>query len=257
MKLFLIACIGIFLSSLTFAEKADPELIASTLDYPPYEYMEDGEARGIAVDLIREALRRSGVEQVSFQFYPWKRAVLLTQTGKSDMLFNAGKNKARQEWGIYVDSVLIQQSYVLFKRAADDFSVAPDFSDCKDKIIAVRRGYLYGSGPFRQALDSERFNAVSLSDSTAQSVSQLLNKRVDMFVGDLLPVLHYIRAEGLQEQIDIVLYQGEKMEVLSWPTYLMFSKARTTETFVQQVTQAFEAMKADGSFADIVSRYTD
>lgn len=238
------------------SEQRDEGLVASTLHYPPYEYMENGVAKGIAVDLIREAFRRVGEEKVTFQFYPWKRAVYLTQHGHSDVLFNAGKNKARQEWGLYTDSVLIQQSYVLFKRADDDLSVSPDFSDSADKSIAVRRGYLYGSGSFRQALDSEKFSAVTLSDSTEQSVSQLLNGRVDLFVGDLLPVLYYLKQEGLEKEVDIVMDNGDAMEVLSWPTYLLFSKQRSSNEFVQRVSSAMDEMKADGTFQGISERYT-
>lgn len=245
----------IMFSSVLFASEKNNILSGSTLDYPPYEYLENGQAKGIAVDLIREALSRVGHEQVDFHFYPWKRAVLKVQSGKSDMLFNAGKNKARQEWGMYVDSVLIQQSYVLFKRANEDFTVSPDFTNAKERIISVRRGYLYGSGAFRQALDSQSFNSVSLSDSTEQSVSQLLNKRADMFVGDLLPVMHYLKKNNLDDQIDIIKYQGENMEVLSWPTYLMFSKKTTSQQFVDQVYKAFESMKEDGTFQQITNSY--
>lgn len=244
------------ISTFVQAEQRDEGLLASTLHYPPYEYMENGEAKGIAVDLIREALKRVGEEEVTFQFYPWKRAVFLTQHGHSDILFNAGKNKARQEWGLYADSVLIQQSYVLFKRADDEISVSLDFNDGADKSIAVRRGYLYGTGPFRQALDSNKFSAVTLSDSTEQSVSQLLNGRVDLFVGDLLPVLYYLKREGLEKEVDIVTHEGEFMEVLSWPTYLLFSKQRTSGDFVQRVSNAMDNMKEDGTFQMITERYS-
>ena len=255
---YLLAAVFIIgISTSAQAEQRDEGLVASTLHYPPYEYLENGEAKGIAVDLIREALRRVGEDKVSFQFYPWKRAVHLTQNGHSDMLFNAGKNKARQEWGFYTDSILIQQSYVLFKRADEDWGVSPDFSDSADKSIAVRRGYLYGSGSFRQALDSDKFSAVTLSDSTEQSVSQLLNGRVDLFVGDLLPVLYYLRQEGLEKEVDIVLNNGDFMEVLSWPTYLLFSKQRSSNEFVQRVSNAMDDMKADGAFQAITERYTE
>lgn len=246
------ALLLVFCTSL-YAEQTT--LTASTLHYPPYEYMEAGQAKGIAVDLIREALKRTDHTAVEVKFYPWKRAVFMTQTGQRDMLFNAGKNKARQAWGHFVDSVLIQQSYVLFKRKSDQFSLMPDLSNVDAKTIAVRQGFLYGSGRFRQALDKDQFKAVTLSNSTQQSVRLLLNNRVDLFVGDLLPVMHYLKTEGLEDQVEVVQHLGKPMEVLTWPTYLMFSKAAVSYGFVQQVNAALEAMKADGSFAAIYQRY--
>lgn len=248
---------GIFLSLhfISACAGQNNQITASTLNYPPYEYKENGQAKGIAVDVIREVMRRVGKYEVSFTFYPWKRAVYTVQHGLSDVLFNAGKNQARQEWGYYVDSVLIQQSYVLFKRRSDNFSVEPNFNNVKDKSIAVRRAYLYGSGAFREALDSQRFMNILYSDSTKQSVDLLLHNRVDMFVGDFLPVLYYINKQDLNDQIDIVSHDGEWMEVLSWPTYLLFSKQRTTPEFVTKVKDAMDSMKQDGSFQKITDSY--
>jgi len=230
-------------------------ITASTLNYPPYEYIENGQAKGMAVDLIREAMRRVGKDRVEFNFYPWKRAVHMVQHGRSDILFNAGKNQARQEWGYYVDSVLIQQSYVLFKRRSDSFNVEKDFNDVQDKSIAIRRAYLYGSGAFRESLDNKKFMNILYSDSTQQSVDMLLYNRVDMFVGDLLPVLYYINQQKLNDQIDIVNHDGKRLEVLSWPTYILFSKQRVTPKFVTAVNAAMESMKRDGSFQKIIDSY--
>lgn len=231
-------------------------LIANTLEYPPYEYQENGEAKGIAVDIIREALKRAGVSEVQFNFYPWKRAVYLTENGQSDMLFNAGKNKARQTWGYYTDQVLIKQSYVLFKKRSKAINLKPDFSNAQQLKIAVRSGYLYGSGTFRKALDDQQFMLTTLSDSTEQSVNLLLRGRVDLFVGDKLPVMHYIHQQGLEDQIDVVLDRGQPLEVLSWPTYILFSKQRTTQEFVDKVSEAMRKMTAEGLTADITARYT-
>lgn len=237
---------------------AEPDRVlqASTLNYPPYQYIENERPKGIAVDMIKEALTRAGPYQVDFKFYPWKRAVHLTEHGQSDLLFNAGKNRARHQWGRYVNSVLIEQSYVLFKRKNHSFSVSPDYSDTQDKVISIRSGYLYGDGFFRQAIDDGRFLAVMHSDSTAQSVKQLLNKRIDMFIGDQLPVLYYIKEQGLEDQIDMVLYDNAKLEVLYWPTYILFSKKRVSPQLVSKVNQAMEAMKLDGTYDQIIRRYT-
>ena len=237
--------------------QASDELIfdASTLIYPPYQYLENEKPKGIAVDIIQEAMSRAGPYSVKFNFYPWKRAVYLTEHGQSDLLFNAGKNRARQQWGRYVESVLIQQRYVLFKRKQHIFSISPDYEGSQDKVISVRRGYLYGDGLFRQALDNDRFSAVSYSDSTKQSVEQLLNHRIDLFVGDQLPVQFYIKEQGLEDQIDIVQHEGEKLEVLYWPTYILFSKERSTPELIDKVNKAMESMKLDGSFDGIIKRY--
>jgi len=235
----------------------DKSYKASTLAYQPYQYIVDGQPAGIAVDIINEAFSRAGAGVVEYSFFPWKRAVFLTETGQSDLLFNAGKNSERQQWGRYVNSVLIQQSYRLFKLASKDLKIEHDFRNVSDTSIAVRAGYLYGSGAFRNALDQGAFNDVLLSDSTQQSVNQLLHGRVDMFVGDYVPVSYYLRQLGLNHLVDTVEIEGEPLEVLSWPTYILLSRQNTDEELEARLFQVMEEMKQDGTYQLIVNRYRE
>ncbi|GEM_PF-2539213 len=240
-------------------QDAQAQFDASTLHYPPYEYLEEGTPKGIAIELIRQAIKRVGDQTIDFNFYPWRRAVNSVQHGDTDMLFNAGKSEARQEWGHYVESTLILQNYVLFKRKASSIQINANFDNAKKFPIAVRTGYLYGTGLFRNALDRGQFSYVVQSETSMQSIDLLLNKRVDVFVGDYLPVMHYISKHNLEDQIDIVKEVGtyRNMSVLLWPTYLVFSKKRVSEAYVSKVTQALEGMKADGSYYAVFEKYRE
>lgn len=230
---------------------------ASTLHYPPYEYMEEGEAKGIVIDIINEVIKRSRAEGINYTFYPWRRAVNSVEFGDSDLLFNAGKNEARKAWGYYVDSPLVTQHYVLFKRKTSDLIINRNFDNVKNVPIAIRTGYLYGSGMFRDALDQGRFSYIVQSETTMQSIDLLLNKRVDIFVGDYLPVMHYIKEKGLEEQIDIVKKAGsdEHNIVLEWPTYIIFSKRKVSKDYVDQIDMILDDMKSDGSYMQYFHKY--
>ena len=46
----------------------------ATFNFPPYEFEQDGAPRGIAVDLVREAMHRLG-HTVEIRIYPWARAL--------------------------------------------------------------------------------------------------------------------------------------------------------------------------------------
>ena len=236
-----------------------PQFNASTLHYPPYEYVEDGKPKGIAIELIKHAIEKIGAKATDFNFYPWRRAVKSVQYGDSDMLFNAGKNEARQKWGHYVESTLIMQNYVLFKRKGSSIQINANFDNAEKYPIAVRTGFLYGTGLFRGALDRDQFSYIVQSETTMQSIDLLLNKRVDVFVGDYLPVMHYISKHNLEDQIDIVKEVGsyKNMSVLLWPTYIVFSKKRVDKSTVNKITQALEEMKADGSYYAVFKKYRE
>ncbi len=244
-----------FVALSSYAFEKDRALRAATLKYPPYEYLEDGEAKGIAVEIIREAVERTGVKQVNFEFFPWKRAIKFTKSGRSDILFNAGKNNERQQWGEYVKSPLIMQKYVLFKKKLAEIRINPNFNNVGSQSIVIRQGYLYGTGPFRQALDNNKFAFIIKSKSTKQSVELLLGGRIDLLVGDYLPVMHYIQQQGLSDKINVVQARQQNMVVLTWPTYILFSKKTVSSQYVDEVNAAMIQMIADGFIDHIYAKY--
>ena len=255
LSLFIFGC---FIFGEGNAFEKDRPLKAATLDYPPYQYLENGEPKGIAVEIIQEALRRTGVSQVVFEFYPWNRSVYLVRSGNSDLLFNAGKNAARQQWGDYVESTLILQKYVLFKRKELTIQVNAQFDNVFNNNIAIRLGYLYGSGVFRQALEGGKFGEIFYSNSTKQSIDLLLGKRIDFFVGDYLPIMHFINKNNLMDRVDVVKESqdhSKNMEVLIWPTYILFSKKNIKNEYVNEVNSALQKMKADGYVERVLDKY--
>ncbi|WP_419904219.1 substrate-binding periplasmic protein [Kiloniella sp.] len=241
-----------------FALDEKENLKATTLHYPPYEFEFNGIPAGIAVDILQEATRRVGLSGVDITFFPWKRAVFATETGKMDVLFNAGVNEARKKWGLYSKHTLIMQEYFLFTRRGENIATTMNFDNVADKNIAVRRGYLYGSGPFKRAITTDNaFQRVALSESTENSVRLLLGNRIDMFVGDYLPVMHYIINNDLTNKIELVKVSGsdEKLKVLVWPTYFLFSKLSVDKEFVTRFDSILKQMIEDGTYKKIHDKY--
>ena len=242
----------------SFAFDKEQGLRAVTLEYPPYEYIDQNEPTGAAIEIVKEAVKRTGVHTISFEFHPWNWAVSMTKLGKSDLLFNAGKNKERKRWGHYVDSTLILQKYYLFKRKDTHITVNKQFDNVEGQSIAVRLGYLYGDGSFKQAIDNHKFGNIAYTYSTQQSVSLLLKNRVDFFVGDYDPVMHYLEKNDLLSDIDIVKQEDsiDALVVLEWPTYILFSKKNITKTYVDEVNEALEGMKLDGTYHSILEEFS-
>ena len=242
----------------SFAFDKDHGLRAVTLEYPPYEFVDQDEPTGAAIEIVKEAVRRTGVNTISFEFHPWNWAVSMTQSGKSDLLFNAGKNRERARWGHYVDSTLILQKYYLFKNKDSQITVSKQFDNVQESSIAIRLGYLYGNGPFKQAIDDNRFGSVAYTYSTQQSVNLLLKNRVDFFVGDYAPVMHYLEKNGLLSEIDIVKQESsfDNLVVLEWPTYILFSKKNISKAYVEEVKNALNEMKTDGTYQSILDEFS-
>lgn len=234
-------------------------LKASTLDYPPYSYKEGNKETGIAVEILQEIVSRTKIKGVDIEYFPWKRAVFATRNGGKDILFNAGKNEGRQHWGHYSQHVLIPQKYYLFAQKGSSIKTDLKFNNVSSRSIAVRAGYLYGNGPFKKAIITPHtFFNIARTNSTKQSVMLLLNGRVDMFVGDRLPVMHYLKQHGLIDKIELVQDSNtdEDLVVLTWPTYFLFSKKSVPLSYVHAFDKAMETVIADGTYEAIYDKYS-
>jgi ABC-type amino acid transport substrate-binding protein len=78
-----------------------------------------------------------------------------------------------------------------------------------------------------------------------------------MFVGDYLPVMHHIQENGLTSEIDIVVeeQQYRPLIVLTWPTYILFSKKRTDISYVHKIDSILNEMKQDGTYDMFFHKY--
>lgn len=227
--------------------------VANTLISPPYIYQENEALAGSAIDLVNEMFRRAGEYQVKYVALPWKRAVMKVQSGEADMLLYAAKNESRKSWGRYVDSVLINTRFVLFKLRNKEIALSPDFSNGEKYRVAVRRGYIYKQSPFLDAINNKVFKSVVQSGSTAQSIELLMKDRIDFFIGDYRPVMHYLQQHGQERLFNTVKHENKTMEVFQVPTFLLLSRKNTSPALQLMLYQALESMKADGTYDRLVS----
>ncbi|MFZ6642987.1 substrate-binding periplasmic protein [Undibacterium sp. TC4M20W] len=79
----------------------------ASLHYPPYEYVEQGEVKGIAVDIVKEAFRLMG-HQVSINIYPMRRSLEMVKNGEADGIFTVFKTPEREKYIIYSNEAVLQ-----------------------------------------------------------------------------------------------------------------------------------------------------
>lgn len=236
---------------------ANDVIKAGTLNYPPYEFEENNEAKGLAVDIIRHVFSRMDDRKVTFLFSSWGRSLLETKQGNQDILFNAGVYEERKKWGIYVNSVLIEQQYVFFALKDSNFTINENINNVEKLILGTKMHYRYGTGKLRKALDDNHFKAVSKVSTIEQNVQMLLKKRIDTFVGDYLPAMHYITQNCLLDKIRVIKRDdnGANFVALKWNTYMLISKKSVLASEVNQINSVMNDMKSDGTFDTLVEPY--
>lgn len=232
----------------------DQPLKMRTLENPPLAYTdENGLVTGILVDSIREAVRRTGHE-VEFRIDPWKRVLLEVAEGNADGAFNAGKTAEREEWGLYHNSVLMNETYVFF--SSEPMTLSRELEEAPELRVGIQLGYYYGER-FDRMLQDPPFRALEVAQTIPRSLTLLRADRTDVFIGDLLPTIYYLKELGLEDEIHVVRDKesGKPLVVSTSPTYVAFSRRSVDPDYVQIFDEALKSVKMDGGFDDILSSY--
>jgi len=189
-----------------FNESSDKVLNLATLNWPPY--ISEAVCNKGWVFQFTVALLVSKGYQVNIHFYPWARSVMLVEKGQMDILFpeyfiessapsDAIKGKKRQEL-LVLSNKFAGGELSLLKRHDYEFSLKPDLSNLKGKIIGVVRGY-QNTPEFDAMMDSKQFAIVEAVDEL-QLVKLLVAKRVDLIVGDPKVVTYSVNYSDLSNR---------------------------------------------------------
>ncbi|SOB59319.1 Extracellular solute-binding protein family 3 [Pseudodesulfovibrio profundus] len=213
-------------------------------EYPPYEFVEDGQVKGINMDIIREAFKRMGITPF-FEPRPWNRAIYQLKTGEILALSSGFRTKDRQLFAYFPDTPLALETNMVITRSDRDISIK-SLDDLRPLRIGVVRGYAYGT-----KFDTMRGLNIIEAQSAHQLLLMLLNDRMDVAICNQTVFKYIARKEEALDKIRFVF------EVSREPLYLMFSRAHGQRA--KQLANDFGAvvrqMVKDGSFAAIEARY--
>lgn len=93
-----------------------PVTVYGDKDYRPYAYEENGEARGIYVNILREAFAKMPGYDVTIAMLPWKRGLDYIRKGKGIALFPPYHAPDRDSWILFSEPILEEQ-VIIFGRA--------------------------------------------------------------------------------------------------------------------------------------------
>ncbi|MDD1661331.1 MAG: transporter substrate-binding domain-containing protein [Methanomicrobiales archaeon] len=124
----------------TIAQTIAPESLRYlTEEYPPFNYLENGSARGVSVELLKEITRRTGdpVTDEGIRFLPWSEAYRTALEEKNTVVFSTGRLPEREPLFLWVGPIHSYED-VLFARKDRDIVVRgpEDLGDYRIGVIA-------------------------------------------------------------------------------------------------------------------------
>jgi ABC-type amino acid transport substrate-binding protein len=197
---------------------ADPVRIAHDLGFPPFAEVKDGKSEGLAVDILRAAAARAGVE-VKFVPVPFDQRQLTLEDGRAEAYFPLSITPERLQLFDFTD-VLVVTGGSIFVRAPN---VPPaSLAALADKIVVTPR-----SGPIA-AFIQKTAPAVKLvvttdyEDSLGRLVrdeasAAVLSYHVGPLIADQLCPGQVIRSSNmfLELPLAVAVPKGKRPELLT------------------------------------------
>lgn len=170
-------------NSFTLFAQSLNDIVWLTEDYPPFNYEENGTKKGIAVDLLLEIFKRSGVEkgQNDIKVVPWARGVKLLETDKNACLFSTTLTPHRKNNLGYKFVFPIPQTSM----ESSNHIIAPKASGIKINTAGELKNYRVGvvRGDVGQGLSEEAgvpAGSIDMCNNGEAVIKKIKKKRFDV-----------------------------------------------------------------------------
>jgi len=211
-------------------------------EFPPINFSEGGEARGLAVDVVQEIQRRLQLD-LPIEFMPWARAYRDVQLGGETALFSMARTTGRERLFKWVGPVVTFYSSI-YGPARGGVRLRSIEDAKRAKAVLVVRDW-YTSEELKQLGFR---NLVSVADPPA-AIRMLLAGRADYFATERLSMPKIMAQAGVAEDALEIVYSYASAE-----GYIAFS-LDTPDARVKAWQTQLDAMKRDGSFVAIYKRW--
>ena len=215
-------------------------------DWPPYQVVEKGKTSGFCTNVVEEVFKRMDVKIASLDVYPWKRAIIMMESGKTDALFSANFSRERADYARYPKEPLVYSPWVLWVRKEDNLKFN-SLSDLKKKKVGIVRGYSYTP----EFLNYIKKNALpdEVPDDTT-NFKKLNVGRIDYTVAELGNGNHIIKTLKLNKIIPL-----KNKPVKEDGLYIIFNTSTISEPFVNKFSNELRKVKQSPLYPYLQKKY--
>jgi polar amino acid transport system substrate-binding protein len=163
-----------------------------TEEYPPYNFQEKGELKGVAVELLQEIWKEIGVPEQNIKLVPWARGYIVVLNKKNTVLFSTTRSKEREDLFKWVGPI---KSNIIGLVAKKSKGI---------KIVSVNDIFKYKIGTVRgdiseSLLEGFGYKVESKTKATQylHSIKMLNSNRVDLIANSFDVIMHIFKDQGL------------------------------------------------------------
>lgn len=219
-----------------------------TTDFPPYQFQEGAELKGLATETVKEALSLSP-HQGQISVYPWARAYQFAQGKKATLIFSIARTAEREKLFKWIGTVAPFQVYMWRLKKRQDIK-ATNLEEAKHFMVGgvfndIKASYLQKMG-FKSGKNLEMVRNDELN------VKKLYHGHIDLMPFDEFSFSHLIKKSGLE------MGQAEKLFKIPEISNELFLAAslETPDSVVADLKQALTKFKASKRYKEIKALYS-
>ena len=216
-----------------------------TEEWPPYNYSEDGEAKGVVTDIVKEVMSRAGMGY-TIEVLPWARSYKMAMEEENVMIYSIFKLPNREslfQW-IPVEGLAVRM-YLFKPRHRTDIHI-DSLESAKQFVVGVTRDTSTHHYLLNQGFE-ENTNLIPLP-SEKQNIQLTLPgvERTDLLTGDILSLTRWLKLSGLDND-----YLEEQLFLFKEDIYFAFG-LKTSPGLVDRIRRAAAEVSTDGTLENIL-----
>ena len=222
------------------------DILFMTEQYPPYNYEEDNKLQGIVVDTLVSVLRRVGSSQIrgDIKLLPWARGYKRVQSEPDTCLFSTTRTEEREHLFEWIGPVAPEAvGLIARKETGIKIESVEDIKNYKVGTIRddIAELYLVDAG-----VSVDNMERVA---ETILNIRKMNRGRIDLWAYDQNVAMWELKRNGFDPAGYESVYElGRKNQYLA-------CHQGTSDSVIQTLQAAIDAIKADGEYEKILDRY--
>ena len=222
-------------------ETSKGEIVIGSDQFEPFSYIDNGEMRGIDVDIAKEAFSRMGYTPV-FKYIEWQKKNEYLRKGEVDCLWGGFSMNGREDDYAWVGPYLFSDQVVMVKEDSDIYSLA----DLKNKIVAVQAtSKAEWAFAHNEELDGIRY--LYTFSTITEVFNSLQRGYADAIAG------HGLALKTLVNGSDKYRFLDES--IMTSKLGIAFKKGYD-QSFLTLLSNTLNEMRDDGTIKSIIDKYT-
>ncbi len=221
----------------------------------PMAFIDKGEIKGIAVDVLRILQKRIGFE-ANIQIMPFKRSLRALVTGEIDATAQIYKYKEREQFVIFTELPTYWAKHYVFVKKGKEFDFkSGSLQSLYGKRVGKDRGYFI-SEEFIQAVREGRID-LDEAQHTGLNLNKLLRNRIDCYISNYYIAAYSITRLGYQGRI---VHLPEPL-LKKKGTYMAISRKsvniKDKQGFISRMNEELKDMHDSGLIMQIINTYIE